>query len=205
MSELMPAIIHYFRDTSDPLKCEGQVCQTMEGWYDDYPDRPHGGNCDCDILSYATIEEIVYKNYQELDGGEATYESENSDSYENPHPTAEVDMPITLSIEVKKTVEISIEEVMTHFGFSGSEEITETITREIHLLIPPMTRARINITKSGTVTHYTAEKWLEIDAEDYGLWDRPEESGEIFLETVEGGVMYEEGNQIDVEIEYEPM
>lgn len=204
MSDIEFKVVYYFNDTSDPVKCEGQVCQTMEGWYDDYPDRPHGGNCDCEITPYIGYGYIVYKNFEEVDGGETTHESERSDTYENPHPTEDMEVTITISYEVTKSVEVSVAEVMTHFGVSGSAESTETMTREINVTIPPLNRAHVEITISGTVTHYNAEKWIVFEADDWGFYDHPD-GGEIHLEDVEGGVMYESGNDVDVEIVLEPL
>jgi hypothetical protein len=197
-------IIYYFEDSSDPAKCVGQVCQSMEGWYDNYPARPHGGLCDCFISPYIFYSDVVYKNFEAIDGGETTFESGTSDTYENPHPTKDMEVTIEVSYEEKQKVEVSVSEIMTHFGFSGSIEITKTIKRTIPVTIPPVSKAFVTLTTSGTVTRFNAEKWVQFNIVAAAFTD-PDDTGEVFVENIEGGVMYQEGNQVDFEVTIEDL
>lgn len=198
--------VYYFQDTSDSKTCKGNVCQTMEGWYDDYPRRPHGGKCDCPISKYVGYAEYIYKNFQESDGGDFSRSSTKSTTYPNPHPTEDLDASITITFTVKRNVKVAVEEIMEHFGFEGGTEETMSVTRVLPVKIPPKHEARVEAKISGSTTHFSAERWATFTNyyDPIGGADAPEQ-GEIYVGVVQGGILYEENSDVEFEVELTPI
>jgi hypothetical protein len=198
-------LVYWLQDTSDPAKCSGNPCQSMEGWYDDMPARPHGGRCDCSIWPYVGWATYIYKNFRQEDAGEVSHESSRSVEYENPHPTESIDESLTIEVEIKTEYSVQVDEIMTHFGASGGGSRTETVTHSQSVIIPPRHRAILKATISGTTTHYSADKWATFTNNDpVDMTGAPEE-GEVFIGPEEGGTKYEESNNVDFDVVLEPL
>ena len=193
-------VVYWFEDTSDSKTCAGNVCQTMENWYDDRPARPHGGSCDCNIWTYAGYASYIYKNFSQEDTGETSYESSRSVEYENPHPTESITQNFNFSLQVATQVTVSVAQIMTHFGASGSSSSTETVSFAQSVIIPPMHRAIVKATISGTTTHYSADKWATFTNYDPVDFSGAPEQGEVFIGHEEGGTMYKESSNVDFDV-----
>jgi len=198
-------VVYWFEDTSDAKTCSGNVCQSMENWYDEKPARPHGGDCDCNIWTYAGYASYIYKNFQQEEAGETSYESSRSVEYENPHPTGSITQSFTFALQLKTEVSVKVEQIMTHFGGAASGTTTETYTVSQSVVIPPGHRATVKAGISGTTTHYSADKWASFTNYDPVDITGAPEQGEVFIGHEEGGTMYKESSDVNFDVTVEAL
>ncbi len=200
-------VVYFFQNTSDPDRCSGNLCMFMEGWYDDRPPRPHNGRCNCPIHLYAGWADHVYKNFREIGGGEMTREATRRTGYQNPHPTEEIEASVEMTFTIKRTAKVEVAEIMEHFSVSVEGEVTETITRSLPVRIPPRHEAVVTARISGITTFYAAERWAVFKVISHGLGagGGVPDSGDIYIEDVHGGTLYEESANVDFEVELSPL
>lgn len=199
--------VYWFQDTSSAATCAGNPCQSMEAWYDDYPTRPHGGRCDCPIHLYFGWATTVWDNFRIVGGGFTSRELGYTIEYENPHKTKEETTTVNRNVTIKRSVSISVSNIMEHFGFSASGESTETIAVSQPITIPARHRAIIKLTISGSVTYYTGDKYATFAVLDgSGAFTGAPDGGTVLVErNVEGGSVYQEGSDVDFDVSYEPL
>lgn len=177
-------VIYYF-DGSDGCA----LCQSMTGWYDDSPSRPHP-NCDCPINCY-----VGYGWYEIRDI------TETASSYaklwdKEYHFKNDKDFPITtpaetIAVTLRRSwgIKAGFEE---YVGLSGSGSETETRTLTIpSQTLPPHSELHVYIEIYGETIEYNGTKYFK-----YHVYGGPQagEDSEIEIGPVYGGVKQEDGS-----------
>lgn len=188
--------IYLWRPTGD-RSCD--VCLSMPKWSDDKPDRPHK-YCDCEITMYVGFARAQYRNIVETEGGGTVQIERTVTEYENPGPKP-MGWNKSVSVQVKKAIQVSIKAIGEKLGFSGSEEITTTISDSLSGEVPPGKRLVIEVTVEAVERIYSADKYYVFPVFDLNgsteFWE------EMDAGTVEGVRVIDEMGHVKFKPVYE--
>lgn len=171
-------VIHYF-DGSD-AKCA--LCQSMTGWYDDRPSKPHP-NCDCSIKRY-----VRFGWYEIRDIKEAMVEYTKLWG-KTWYIRNKGDFPVTTEKYTKKFEKTKSWDITAGFedyvGLGGSGSIGEGDEVQVQpQILPPHSVLNVHIQISGVTTHCCGTK--------YFVFTFAGEYKEIKIGTVSGGTKQED-------------
>jgi len=177
-------VIYYF-DGSDGCA----LCQSMTGWYDDCPSRPHP-NCKCPINCYAGY---GWYEIRDITDSSSSYTKRWDKEY---HFKNDKDFPITTpaeSFEVKLgkswNVKVGFEDYVGLSG-SGSKDETRTLTIPSQTL-PPHSELHVSVEIYGETINYNGTKYFRFHVY---TGSQAGEDGEIEIGPVYGGVKQEDGS-----------
>ena len=165
------------------------LCQSMTGWYDDRPSRPHS-NCKCPINCYAgygwyEIRGITYSSSSYTKRWDKEYHFKNDKDFPITTPAESFDVKLEKSWNVKA----GFGDYAGASG-SGSEGETRTLTIPSQTL-PPHSELHVYVEIYGETIHYTGTKYFV-----FHIYTGPQagEDGEIEIGPVYGGVKQEDGS-----------